>query len=96
MIESRYADLAWEKIAELLHIDSPTGFTHMASRWVKDGDCSTIRRNFDTIEVVHSAEDVRKLGIEMGDIFASHGYERSRIDGVYNTPKVLRGYQEVE
>ena len=28
-------------------------------------------------------------------VYASHGYERSRIDGVYNTLKVLCGYLEV-
>ena len=36
MITYEYADLAWEKTAELLAIDSPTGFTHMAARWVKE------------------------------------------------------------
>ena len=28
-------------------------------------------------------------------VYASHGYERSHIDGVYNTLKILCGYQEV-
>ncbi len=28
-------------------------------------------------------------------VYASHGYERSHIDGVYNTLKVLKGYLEV-
>ena len=28
-------------------------------------------------------------------VYASHGYERSHIDGVYNTLKVLCGYLEV-
>ena len=35
MIEKRYADYAWEKTAELLAIDSPTGFTDKAAAWVK-------------------------------------------------------------
>ena len=185
MITYEYADLAWEKSAELLAIDSPTGFTHMAARWVKaefdamgypavitnkggvlvdlrgeddtdglllaahtdtlgamvaqikgngrvrvcalngmnanngeaenvriytrDGrviegtlqlynpsihvndDYSTIKRTFDTTEVVldemvHSAGDVRKLGIEVGDIVCfdprtkrtASGYLKSR------------------
>ena len=185
MITYEYADLAWEKSAELLAIDSPTGFTHNAARWVKqefedmgyravitnkggvlvdlggeddsdglllaahtdtlgamvaeiksngrvrvcalngmnanngeaenvriytrDGriiegtlqlcnpsihvndDYSTIKRNFDTTEVVldevvHSAEDVRNLGIEVGDIVCfdprtrrtASGYLKSR------------------
>jgi hypothetical protein len=28
-------------------------------------------------------------------VFASHGYERSHMDGVYNTLKVLCGYLDV-
>ena len=28
-------------------------------------------------------------------VYASHGYERSHIDGVYNTLKVLCGYLDV-
>ena len=28
-------------------------------------------------------------------VYASHGYERSHIDGVYNTLKVICGYLEV-
>jgi len=35
MIERIYADYAWEKTAQLLAIDSPTGFTAMAAAWVK-------------------------------------------------------------
>ena len=36
MIEKTYADFAWEQAAELLAIDSPSGFTAWAARWVKD------------------------------------------------------------
>ena len=185
MLDSIYADLAWEKAAALLAIDSPSGFTHMAAAWVKqefdnlgyptiitnkggvladlggsdesDGlllaahadtlgamvaqikgngrlrvcplggmnanngeaenvrvytrsgaviegtlqlcnpsihvndDYSTIKRNFNTTEIVldedvHSADDVRKLGIEVGDIVCfdprtrrtASGYLKSR------------------
>ena len=35
--------------------------------------------------------DIRH-GLIGAGVFASHGYERSHIDGVYNTLKVLRGY----
>ena len=28
-------------------------------------------------------------------VYASHGYERSHIDGVWNTLKVLKGYLEI-
>ena len=31
----QYADFAWEKTAELLAIDSPSGFTDRAAQWVK-------------------------------------------------------------
>ena len=36
MIEKIYADYAWEQTAALLAIDSPSGFTANAARWVKD------------------------------------------------------------
>ena len=36
MIEHKYADFAWKKTAELLAIDSPSGYTDKAAAWVKD------------------------------------------------------------
>ena len=36
MINRNYADFAWEKTAELLAIDSPSGYTAGAVRWVKE------------------------------------------------------------
>ena len=36
MLEQLYAQYAWEQAAALLAIDSPTGYTHMASAWVKE------------------------------------------------------------
>ncbi len=36
MLDKTYADFAWEKTAELLAIDSPSGFTHRAAQWVKN------------------------------------------------------------
>ena len=36
MIEKRYADFAWEQAADLLAIDSPTGYTKAAALWVKE------------------------------------------------------------
>ncbi len=35
MINKSYADFAWEQAAQLLSIDSPTGFTKYAAVWVK-------------------------------------------------------------
>ena len=36
MLERIYADFAWEQTAELLAIDSPTGYTKNAAQWVKE------------------------------------------------------------
>ena len=36
MIEKIYADYAWEQTENLLAIDSPTGYTAAAARWVRD------------------------------------------------------------
>ena len=36
MIEKIYADLAWEQAAELLAIDSPSGYTAKAAQWVQN------------------------------------------------------------
>ena len=36
MIEKIYADFAWEQAAELLAIDSPSGYTAKAAQWVKE------------------------------------------------------------
>lgn len=35
MIQKSYADFAWEQTAQLLSVDSPTGFTEMAAAWVQ-------------------------------------------------------------
>ena len=36
MINKSYADFAWEQAAEILAIDSPTGFTARAAAWAKE------------------------------------------------------------
>ena len=36
MIQKIDADFAWEKTAQLLAIDSPSGFTDRAAAWVRD------------------------------------------------------------
>ena len=36
MIERNYADFSWEQAAELLTIDSPSGYTAKAAAWVKE------------------------------------------------------------
>ena len=49
----------------------------------------------DVEATLRAGYDIRHGLIGPG-VFASHGYERSHIDGVYNTLKVLCGYLEVE
>ena len=48
----------------------------------------------DVDATLNAGHDIRHGLIGPG-IYASHGYERSHIDGVYNTMKVLKGYLEV-
>ena len=44
------------------------------------------------VEATLSAGNDIKHGLIGAGVYASHGYERSHIDGVYNTLKVLKGY----
>ena len=48
----------------------------------------------DVEATLHAGYDIRH-GLIGAGVFASHGYERSHIDGVYNTLKVLCGYLNV-
>ena len=48
----------------------------------------------DVDAALNAGADVRH-GLIGSGVFASHGYERSHIDGVYNTLLVLKGYLEV-
>ncbi len=48
----------------------------------------------DVEATLRSGVDIRH-GLIGAGVYASHGYERSHIDGVYNTLKVLCGYLEV-
>ena len=48
----------------------------------------------DVEATLHSGVDIRH-GLIGAGVYASHGYERSHMDGVYNTLKVLAGYLEV-
>ena len=47
----------------------------------------------DVEATLRAGADIRHGLIGPG-VYASHGYERSHIDGVYNTLKVLKGYLE--
>ena len=48
----------------------------------------------DAEATLRAGADIRH-GLIGAGVYASHGYERSHIDGVYNTLKVLCGYLEV-
>ena len=48
----------------------------------------------DVEATLRAGADIRH-GLIGAGVFASHGYERSHIDGVYNTLKVLCGYLDV-
>ena len=48
----------------------------------------------DVEATLSGGADIRH-GLIGAGVYASHGYERSHIDGVYNTLKVLCGYLEV-
>ena len=45
----------------------------------------------DVETTLRAGNDLRH-GLIGAGVFASHGYERSHVDGVFNTLKVLEGY----
>ena len=49
----------------------------------------------DVEATLRAGADIRH-GLIGAGVYASHGYERSHIDGVYNTLKVLAGYLDLE
>ena len=52
------------------------------------------RYGSDVEMTLYAGHDVRHGLIGPG-VYASHGYERSHIDGVWNTLKVIKGYLEI-
>ena len=48
----------------------------------------------DVEATLRAGYDIRH-GLIGAGVYASHGYERSHIDGVYNTMKVIKGYLKV-
>ena len=48
----------------------------------------------DVDGILNAGADIRH-GLIGSGVFASHGYERSHIDGVRNTLLVLKGYLEI-
>ena len=47
------------------------------------------------VEATLSAGNDLRHGLIGAGVYASHGYERSHIDGVWNTLKVLKGYLNI-
>ena len=54
----------------------------------------SIRYGSDVEATLNAGFDIRHGLIGPG-VYASHGYERSHMDGVFNTLKVLCGYLDV-
>ena len=48
------------------------------------------------VEATLSAGHDLRHGLIGAGVYASHGYERSHVDGVWNTLKVLAGYLEAD
>ena len=48
----------------------------------------------DVEATLRAGYDIRH-GLIGAGVYASHGYERSHVDGVYNTLKVLKGYLHI-
>ena len=48
----------------------------------------------DVEATLGAGQDIRH-GLIGAGVYASHGYERSHVDGVWNTLKVLKGYLEL-
>lgn len=49
----------------------------------------------DALLEAHADTLRSSVGVIGSGVYAGHGYERSHIDGVYNTLKVLCGYLDV-
>ena len=72
MIERKYADYAWEQAAALLAIDSPSGFTAGAAKWVQEAFSSL---GFGAKITVKGGVliDLGGLDSEDGLMLAAHG-----------------------
>ena len=63
-------------------------------KYLADGVFETLTDSLIYIERQQSDGKIRH-GLIGAGVYASHGYERSHIEGVYNTLKVLCGYLEI-
>ena len=63
MLEKHYADFAWEQTAQLLRVDSPSGFTANGAKWVKEA----FERLGCTAELTRKGGVLACLGGENGE-----------------------------
>jgi len=63
-------------------------------KYLKENIFETLKDSLIYIERGQSDGKIRH-GLIGAGVYASHGYERSHIDGVYNTLKVICGYLDV-
>ena len=77
---------SYEVVGKLIEVAKKTGADYAVDIYPGYGSDveATLRAGFDI-----------RHGLIGAGVYASHGYERSHIDGVYNTLKVLCGYLEV-
>ena len=77
---------SYEVVGKLIEAAKKTGADYAVDVYPHYGSDveATLRAGFDI-----------RHGLIGAGVFASHGYERSHIDGVYNTLKVLCGYLDV-
>ena len=77
---------SYEVVGKLIDAAKKTGANYAVDIYPGYGSDveATLRAGFDI-----------RHGLIGAGVYASHGYERSHIDGVYNTLKVLCGYLEV-
>ncbi len=77
---------SYEVVGKLIEAAKKTGADYAVDVYPMYGSDveATLRGGFDI-----------RYGLIGAGVYASHGYERSHIDGVYNTLKVLQGYLDI-
>ena len=76
----------YELVGELIEAAKTEGASYAVDVYPRYGS--------DVEATLSAGSDVRH-GLIGAGVYASHGYERSHIDGVYNTIKVIKGFLEV-
>lgn len=76
----------YELVGELIEAAKSEGASYAVDIYPRYGS--------DVEATLSAGSDVRH-GLIGAGVYASHGYERSHIDGVYNTIKVIKGYLKV-